>query len=149
MALVAFLVLSFLAAAIGGRLTAASVRTWYPLLRKPTWTPPSWVFGPVWTLLYTLMAVAAWLVWRQVGPGSEVAAYGVQLALNVAWSYYFFGRRSPRDGVVAIVLLWIAIAVTLVLFWRVTALAGWLFVPYLAWVSLAGWLNFNVWRLNR
>jgi len=147
-ALAGFIGLCFLAAALGGRATASSVGTWYRTLTKPAWNPPGWVFGPVWTLLYAMMAVAAWLVWRQVGWGGALAVFGVQLALNVVWSFCFFGRRSPLAGLVDIVLLWAAIALTLVWFWRVNRLAGLLFVPYLWWVTFAAALNFSIWRLN-
>lgn len=136
---------------LGAWLTSRSVTTWYPTLVKPPWTPPDWVFGPVWTVLYVLMAVAAWLVWRERARdaiGSALFLYDVQLALNVLWSALFFGMRSPGAGLIGIVALWAAIAGTLVAFWRIRRLAGWLLVPYLLWVSCAGALNWTLWWLN-
>jgi|GEM_PF-228620 tryptophan-rich sensory protein len=124
---------------------------WYPTLTKPAWTPPDWVFGPVWTLLYILMAVAAWLVWRKAGfAGARLALvlYFVQLALNAAWSGLFFGLRSPAAGLVDILLLWMVIAATLVAFARHSAVAAGLLVPYFVWVSYAAALNFAIWRMN-
>jgi benzodiazapine receptor len=147
--LVGFVVASFAAAALGGVVTGGSVRDWYPTLVKPAWNPPSWIFGPVWTVLYLAMAVAAWLVWRRVGWGGALVWFAVQLALNATWSPVFFGMHRIGLALVNIVLLWLAIAGTTVAFWRVTPVAGWLFVPYLAWVSFATVLNFTLWRLNR
>lgn len=149
--LVASVVLCFAASGLGGLFTAASVRDWYPALAKPSFTPPSAVFGPVWTVLYLMMAVAAWLVWR--GRGLSRAAlplglFAVQLALNVAWSALFFGLRRPGAGFVDIVALWAAIVATTVAFWPVSRAAGALMLPYLAWVSFAGVLNWSIWRMN-
>lgn len=146
-----FIAACFSAAAFGGYFTGSSVGTWYAALRKPVWNPPGWVFGPVWTALYTSMAVAAWLVWRRVGFAGGALAFGIfllQLILNAAWSMIFFGWRNPQMAFVEICLLWLAIATTLVLFWRISAAAGWLILPYLAWVSFAAVLNFALWRLN-
>jgi len=146
--LVGFVVASFAAAALGGVTTASSVRDWYPTIAKPTWTPPSWIFGPVWTALYAMMAVAGWLVWRRVGWGGALVWFAVQLSLNAAWSPVFFGLQRIGLALVNIILLWLAIAGTTVAFWRVMPAAGILFVPYLAWVSFASALNFAIWRLN-
>jgi tryptophan-rich sensory protein len=121
---------------------------WYAELAKPAWNPPAWVFGPAWTLLYTLMAVAAWLVWRRDGWRRPLLLYCVQLALNAAWSPIFFGARQPGWALVVIVALWAAILLTLLSFRRVSKPAGWLFAPYLAWVTFATALNFALWRLN-
>ena len=146
-----FLAASFTAAAIGGVATGQSVRDWYPTLAKPVWNPPAWLFGPVWTVLYIAMAVAAWLVWRPAGwAGARLALtlFMVQLALNAAWSIIFFGLRNPGAAFAEVVVLWAAIVGTLVLFWQVSVPAGMLFIPYLAWVSFAAVLNFTVWRLN-
>ena len=144
-----FVVVRFAAAALGGVTTAGSVRDWYPTLVKPAWNPPAWIFGPVWTVLYLAMAVAAWLVWRRVGWGAALVWFALQLALNATWSPVFFGMHQIGLALVNIVLLWLAIAGTMVAFWKVTPVAGWLFVPYLAWVSFATALNFVLWRLNR
>ncbi len=148
LALVGFLVLTLGVAALSGAATADSVRSWYPSINKPSWTPPSWLFGPVWTLLYLTMAVAAWLVWRQAGWGGALVMFGVQLLLNALWSPLFFGWQQIGWAFVDIVALWLAILATTILFWQVVPAAGILFLPYLAWVSFATALNFALWRLN-
>lgn len=138
-------------AAIGGAWTSSSVQTWYPTLAKPAWTPPPVVFGPVWTLLYALMALAAWQVWLRGGWAANRLAlglYGVQLVLNCAWSGIFFGLREVGWAVVDIAALWLVLATVLVLFLRRSHLAGWLFLPYLLWVTYAAALNLAIWRLN-
>jgi len=147
--LAGFVGVSFLAAYVGARATMHSVDSWYAQLARPPWSPPNWVFGPVWTVLYASMGVAAWLVWRREGWSGAILLFAVQLALNAAWSFAFFGWRSPLAGLVNIVLLWIAIGATLLRFWQANRLAGWLFVPYIAWVTFAAALNFAIWRLNR
>jgi translocator protein len=150
-ALVGFVVVTFAAAALGSTATARSVSTWYADLSKPAFNPPAWVFGPVWTALYLMMAIAAWLVWAK-GAGSRalpLTLYGVQLALNALWSLLFFGLRSPGLALIDIAALWLAIAATTVAFWRVSPAAGGLFVPYVAWVSFASVLNHSIWVLNR
>lgn len=124
---------------------------WYPRLEKPSWTPPNWVFGPVWTTLYILMAVAAWRVWRPDGFRAAPVAltlFVAQLMLNGAWSYLFFGRRDIGVALAEIVVLWVAILATLLAFWRRDRIAGGLLIPYLAWVTLATALNFEIWRMN-
>jgi tryptophan-rich sensory protein len=124
---------------------------WYRQIAKPSWTPPGWVFGPVWTFLYLAMATAAWLVWRKFGwPNARPAmiAYAVQLFFNGLWSWFFFGRQEIGLALIDIVLLWLAILLTTILFFRRVRLAGWLFMPYLLWVSFATALNFQIWRLN-
>ena len=146
-----FIALCFGVAALGSVATQPRIEGWYAALAKPTWRPPNWVFGPVWTALYLAMAVAAWLVWRQKGwAGAHVplALFGIQLALNGAWSWLFFGLRSPGLGLADIILLWMAIAATLVIFWRRSWVAGVLFVPYLVWVTFAVVLNYSIWQLN-
>lgn len=143
-----FLVLSFGAAALGSPFIPGE---WYASIAKPSWNPPSWVFGPVWTLLYTMMAVAAWLVWqRGAGRARRVALglFGVQLALNAAWTPLFFGLHLMGIAFAEILLLWIAIVATIMAFGRVHRVAAWLLAPYLAWVSFAAFLNFTLWRLN-
>jgi benzodiazapine receptor len=124
---------------------------WYAALNKPEWNPPSWVFGPVWTTLYTMMAVSAWLVWRQGGFARQwlaLSAFLVQLALNALWSPLFFGLKQLGVAFAEIIVLWLAIACTIVVFRRVHRTAAWLLVPYLAWVSFAAFLNWTLWRLN-
>ena len=142
------IVLCFVVAGIGGLVTTPSIPNWYSGLVKPSWTPPSWVFGPVWSVLYLCMAVAAWLVWRKGNALVPLTFFAVQLAFNAAWSWLFFGLHSPGAALIDIVLLWIAIAATTIAFWRRSVVAGLLFLPYLAWVSFAATLNFAIWRLN-
>lgn len=124
---------------------------WYAALQKPAWNPPGWIFGPVWSALYTLMAVAAWLVWRRGGfaaQGRPLGAFLAQLALNALWTPLFFGLHRPGEAFAEILLLWLAIAWTIAQFWRVQRAAAWLLAPYLAWVSFAAVLNGTLWRLN-
>lgn len=139
------------AAGAGGALTATSVGDWYQTIAKPSWTPPDWLFGPVWTALYLLMAVSAWLVWRCGGWTRSQAAlglFGLQLALNVGWSAIFFGMRSPGLAFGEILALWLAILLTTIAFWARSTLAALLLTPYLVWTSFAVMLNFAIWRLN-
>ncbi len=148
--LVGWLVITFVAAAIGG---AASVNagSFYTQLVLPEWAPPSWVFGPVWTVLYVAMGIAAWLIWRADGfrpVRGALTLFLAQLALNALWSWLFFGWHRGALAFADIVLLWVLIIATLIAFWRVRALAGWLLVPYLLWVSFASALNYAVWQLN-
>lgn len=150
-ALAVFLALSFAASAIGGLFTYPAIPGWYQGLEKPSWTPPDAVFGPVWTVLYIFMAVAAWLVWKRGGWTAQrgpLTLWGVQLVLNSLWSILFFGMRNPALGLVEIVILWLAILATLIAFWKVSRLAGGLLIPYLAWVSYASALNYSILRLN-
>ena len=131
-------------------LTERGVREWYPELRKPSGTPPAWVFGPVWTTLYVLMAVSAWLVWYQYGWGARAALliFFAQVALNAAWSGIFFGARQPGLAAAEILVLWLAIAYNIFVFYSLSAVAALLLVPYLLWVTYASYLNFSIWRLN-
>jgi len=152
LALAIFLLVCFAAAGIGGAATADSVRTWYPTLVKPAFNPPNWIFAPVWSLLYALMAVAAWRVWRVSSPRlatPALVAFAVQLVLNVAWSVIFFGMHAIGAALVEVLVLLAAIVTTMMLFWRQDRTAGWLFVPYVAWVSFATLLNATLWWLNR
>jgi benzodiazapine receptor len=149
--LVGLLILCTLVAGAGGVVTAGAVRTWYPRLRKPRWNPPSSLFGPVWSVLYLMMAIAAWLVWRarDVGDVTTVLGlFGLQLALNLSWSVLFFGLRRPAWALGEIVLLWLSIAATIVAFWDRDPIAGALLLPYLVWVTFAGVLNGAIVRLN-
>jgi len=136
---------------LASMLTRPSVQGWYANLSKPPWTPPNWLFGPVWTLLYLMMALAAWLVWRQAGLAAAkvpMAWFVIQLMLNVTWSGLFFSLRMPGAAFLEILLLWCAILATLIAFWRLTSLAGWLMLPYLVWVTYAAALNLAIWRMN-
>lgn len=146
--LVIFLVACFAVAALGSLATSPEIPGWYATLSKPSWTPPSWLFGPVWTTLYAMMAVAAWLVWRRDGWGGAITFFIVQLVLNLAWSFIFFKFHSPGLAFIEIVLLWTAIVATTVKFAGVAQTAALLLVPYLLWVTFAAALNFSIWRLN-
>ena len=151
-ALIGFLVATFAAAAIGSAATFRSVKTWYPLLEKPEWTPPSGWFAPVWSVLYVAMAVAGWRVWRlQTGPGASAVLrlYAAQLSLNALWSVFFFGLRRPDLALINIAGLWLLLVLALFHFWRADRIAGALWTPYVAWVSFAAILNAAVWMLNR
>ena len=145
------IVICFVPAAIGSAFTPGSPQGGYAQLAKPVWTPPSWLFGPVWTALYLSMGVAAWLVWRERGFAGAKLALGLfagQLALNAAWSPVFFGLRNPAAAFAVIVPLWLAIGATTVAFFRAARPAGWLMLPYWLWVSFATALNFAIWRMN-
>lgn len=149
--LLAFLVICLGISVAGGAATASSVGTWYQTLQKPSFNPPNWLFAPVWTALYIMMAIAGWRVWRAHGlrgARAAMALFAVQLALNLAWSFLFFGYRMIGAALIEIVLLLMAILVTTVLFWKRDRLAGMLFVPYAGWVAFATILNFALWRLN-
>lgn len=135
---------------MGGVVTAKAIPGWYRELKKPSWNPPNWLFGPVWTALYICMGIASWLVWRSEGfGGSWVWIYGIQLFLNAIWSWVFFGLKRLDLALINIALLWIAIVICMVAFWQISMVAGLLFVPYLLWVSFASGLNFRIWALNR
>ena len=150
--LIIFVLICFAAAGLGSLFTGAATGSggWYATLPRPSWNPPSWVFGPVWTLLYTLMAIAAWWVWRKRGgvyaARVPLALFTIQLVLNAAWSIIFFGQHQAGVAFLDIVLLWLAILATMVAFWRVSPLAGWLFLPYFLWVSYASTLNYAIWQ---
>ena len=152
LALAGFIVLCLAVGATGGAVTATSVGTWYAALEKPAFNPPDWVFAPVWTALYVMMAIGAWRVWLKAGeaPGARPALglWSLQLALNLTWSFVFFGARLIGAALAEIVVLLAAIVATLVLFWRVDRAAGWLLVPYAAWVAFAAVLTAAIWRLN-
>ncbi|MDH7602163.1 MAG: tryptophan-rich sensory protein [Armatimonadota bacterium] len=148
--LVSAVLLCEAAGLVGSIFTAQSVDTWYLNLQKPSFNPPSWIFAPVWTLLYALMGVAAALVWFKQSEAARMAliAFGVQLVLNALWSALFFGLRSPGAAFVEIIALWLAIFATLLLSWKVSWVAGVLLLPYLLWVCFAAVLNYSIWRLN-
>lgn len=147
--LIGFLVACFLAAATGILFKPGA---WYEGLNKPSWRPPNWLFAPVWTLLYVMMAVAGWLVWRSAGFGGgagPLSLFALQLALNALWTPVFFGLHRQDLGFAVIVALWLAIAATIVAFATISPAAAVLMVPYLAWVSFASVLNYTVWQMNR
>lgn len=136
---------------LGGAVTAESVTTWYATLNKPSFNPPNWIFGPVWTALYILMGVAAWRVWRAADRDTArgpLAVFALQLAVNLGWSVAFFGLRNPGLAVAVILALDLLVLVTALMFRRIDRLAAWLLVPYLAWISFATLLNVTIWRIN-
>jgi benzodiazapine receptor len=149
--LVLFIVVCLGAAGLGSAATAPEIDGWYRTVIKPTWNPPSWLFAPVWTTLFVMMGISAWLVWKPAGfkgAPKPLALFAAQLALNVAWSWIFFGMHQIGWAFFEIVILWLAIAATMVAFFRHSKPAGWLLVPYLGWVSFASVLNFTLWQLN-
>jgi len=149
---IVWILLSELAGVLGGLATAPAIPTWYATLVKPTWTPPGWVFGPVWTVLYALMGIAAARVWirhRQTSAGKRsLALFGAQLALNAEWPVLFFGLKAPGAALVSIVILWATILALIVRWWRLERTSAALLIPYLAWVSFATALNAAIVRLN-
>ena len=149
-ALVGFLLVVAVIAGAGGLFTSTGVSAWYRQLTRPSWTPPDWLFGPVWTVLYISMAVAVWLVWRRCIPRSRwaIGVWFLQLLLNGAWSPIFFGLHSIGGGLITIALLWLAILATVGIFWSVSRAAAILMLPYLAWVTFASCLNLALWKLN-
>ena len=148
--LVAWVALTFMAAVMGAAATM-DAPSFYSQLDKPDWAPPASVFGPMWSMLYLLMAVSAWLVWRErQAPGwsSALALFIAQLVANALWSWLFFGWHDGATAFGEILILWVLIVLTVVAFWRIRALAGALLLPYLAWVSFAAALNWAVWQRN-
>ncbi len=144
-ALTGFILATFCAPLLG---IFAKPGLWYAALNKPSWNPPSWIFAPVWTSLYLLMAVAAWLVWKKAGWHRALFAYLIQLTLNAAWTPIFFGAHQLGWALAEIILMWLAIILTMRSFFLISKPAGWMLVPYLAWVSFAAFLNFTLWRMN-
>ena len=147
--LLAFILATLVVGAVGNMFTAPSIPTWYAELLKPSFNPPNWVFAPVWTALYILMAVAASRVWKVTGLKSpEIALYAVQLALNLAWSILFFGLHKILWALADLGLLLALVVVTLVAFWRRDRVAGALMLPYFGWSGFAFLLNLAIWRFN-
>ena len=150
-ALGGFILLCLAVSGLGGLATSTSVGTWYQTLAKPPFNPPDWIFAPVWTSLYILMAISGWRIWRlprSLARKHALVAFGIQLTLNLLWSFLFFGMRNIGLGLSEIVLLLGSIIVTTSLFWRLDRPAGVLFLPYVAWVSFATVLNASLWLLN-
>ena len=148
--LVGWLLMTFVTAAIGA-LASVDAGAFYGQLTRPSWAPPGWLFGPVWSALYALMAVSAWWVWRArgfAGARSALVLFIVQLAANALWSWLFFVWHQGGLAFAEVLLLWCMVAATVVAFWRISALAAALLIPYLAWVTFASALTFSVWRLN-
>ena len=150
--LVASIVICQGAGLIGSVFTTPAIPTWYAALRKPSFSPPNWLFAPVWITLFTLMGVSAFLVWRRGldDPQVKIALtiFAIQLILNTSWSLVFFGLRSPLGGLIVISVLWVAILLTILNFFKISTTAGIVLMPYILWVSFAGVLNLFIWRLN-
>ncbi len=149
--LLGFIVICLGAGGLGAIATTPEIEGWYTTIAKPSWNPPDDIFGPVWTTLYVLMAIAAWLVWKPAGfKSAEVplTLFAAQLALNIAWSWIFFALHQPGWAFAEIVFLWLTIVATTVAFFRSSKVAGLLLLPYLAWVTFASVLNFTIWQIN-
>jgi benzodiazapine receptor len=151
--LVVSIVACLAAGAIGSIFTRSAIPTWYATLEKPVFSPPNWLFAPVWTLLYILMGIAAFLVWRKGSDDRQVKTalivFLIQLIINASWSVVFFGLESPLFGLVVISVLWVAILVTVIQFYKISRAASVLLWPYLLWVTFAAVLNSSIWLLNR
>jgi len=148
--LAACIVLCELAGLIGAVFTTPAIPTWYASLAKPAFSPPNWLFAPVWTALFALMGVSLYLAWSKGLTKSRMAAaaFAIQFALNIGWSFLFFGLKSPLYAFAEIVMLWVSIAATIALFWKLDRRAALMLVPYICWVSFASLLNYAVWTLN-
>ncbi len=150
--LIVALIIPQLFAIIGSLFTRASVDGWYSLIEKPVFNPPNWVFGPVWTILYILMGVAAFLIWRRGLEKKEVRfallIFLFQLALNLFWSFIFFGLQNPGIALTEIISLWFAILATILSFYQINKVAAYLLIPYILWVTFAAFLNYSIWNLN-
>lgn len=137
---------------IGGIATASSIDTWYATVNKPSFNPPNWLFAPVWTTLFTLMGIAAALVWHEGLDNKMVKKalilFGIQFVLNMIWSWLFFGMQNPMLAFIEIIILWVFIFLTVRAFFGIKNASGWLLVPYILWVSFAAVLNFSIWQLN-
>lgn len=148
--LIGWLLASFVAGGIGS-VASIQAASFYGQLTQPSWAPPAWLFGPVWSVLFALMGVSVWLVWRTHGlrgAGTALKLYAAQLVANALWTWLFFAWRQGGLALAEIAILWLLILATIIAFWRLHRLAALLLVPYLAWVSFAAALNFALWRLN-
>ncbi|MDD2785715.1 MAG: tryptophan-rich sensory protein [Patescibacteria group bacterium] len=150
--LISTILICELAGVIGAVFTTSSIGGWYSGLIKPDFSPPNWIFGPVWTTLYFLMGVAAYLIWNKGLNRKSVkialSFFIAQLILNIFWSIIFFGLHSPGGAMIEIVFLWLTILATIITFYKIFRPAAWLLVPYILWVSFAGYLNYSIWILN-
>ena len=150
--LIVSILIVFIAGTIGSIATLSQIPTWYATLVKPSWAPPNWLFGPVWTTLYILIGIALFLVWKEGINRKDVklaiSVFVVQLVLNVLWSVIFFGYNSLLGGLIVIIILWIAILANIIFFYRVSKSAGLLLVPYIVWETIASYLNYSVYLLN-
>ncbi len=150
--LITAIVLSEMAGVIGSIFTVSSIPTWYATLARPELSPPNWIFGPVWTTLFALMGIAAFLVWQKGLNRRDIqvalSIFIIQLVLNTLWSIIFFGMQNPGAAFVEIIILWLAILATIIRFSKISRVAAWLLVPYILWVTFAGYLNYFIWILN-
>jgi len=150
--LILSIVICQIAGIIGSIFTSSSVARWYPTLEKPSFTPPGFYIGLIWIVLFTIMGTSLFLIWKETSrdPAAWIALkiFAVQLVVNVLWSVAFFGMQSPISGLVVIALLWILILITIIKFSPISRTATLLLIPYLAWVSIAAYLNYSIWRLN-
>jgi len=151
--LIVSILVSFAAGGIGSLFTFKAIPTWYAGLKKPPYTPPNWLFGPVWTILYILMGISVFFVWQKGFANNDILLafilFWVQLAINAIWSIIFFGMKSKGGGVITIIVLWLLIWATMVTSFRVSEWAGALLIPYIVWVSIASYLNIGIWMLNK
>lgn len=152
--IVAVVIICLTVGYFSGMVTREAITDWYPTLIKPIFNPPNWIFAPVWTALYIMMGIAAGLVWSKIEIQKEAVKkalifFAIQLALNALWSYLFFGLHNPLLAGLEIIVLWLMIYETYAQFSKINKIAGYLFIPYIAWVSFAAILNFSIWWLNR
>ena len=151
--LIAWVIICLAAGLIGSIFTIPSIPTWFAGLNKPPFSPPNWIFSPVWTTLFILMGISAWLVWEKGISNKEVRSaimiFAAQLALNMLWSILFFGFKSPLLAFVEIIVLWVLILATILSFYKISKPAAWLLIPYILWVSFASVLNLSIWLINR
>lgn len=152
MKLIISILIPLLVGAVSGYFTSSGVNGWYALANKPWFNPPNWIFAPVWTMLYVLMGIALFLVWRSEADKNikqtAIILFAVQLALNFCWSIIFFKLQQPGWALAEIILMWVMILLTIFWFGKINATAAWLLVPYISWVSFASVLNYSIWRLN-
>ena len=146
--LIVSILIVFLAGAVGTVFTLKEITGWYAYLPKPSWTPPNWAFGPIWSTLYVLMGISLFLIWREGLNRKDVQiaiiVFAVQLAINVIWSLVFFGTHNLFGGLVLVLILWAAILVNIIVFYRISKPAGLILIPYIVWVSIASYLNYSV-----
>ncbi|MFA5318436.1 MAG: TspO/MBR family protein [Patescibacteria group bacterium] len=145
------LIIPQIAAILGSLATTPNIQGWYSGINKPSFNPPNWIFGPVWTILFVLMGISLYLIWAEKTKINKTSAYlffYLQLVFNVVWSVLFFGLHNPLYAFVEIIFLWIFILLNIIFFYKINKLAGWLLLPYILWVSFAAFLNYNIWILN-
>ena len=151
--LLAWIIICLAVGFIGSIFTIPSIPTWFAGLNKPPFSPPNWIFSPVWTTLFILMGISAWLIWEKGISNKEVRSaimiFAAQLVLNMLWSILFFGLKSPLSAFLEIIVLWLFILATILSFYKISKPAAWLLIPYILWVSFASVLNLSIWLINR